>query len=463
MARWHSLWLRPAITPDLANDVNVERLMTMSRHQPVAATSHIVSSTILTWACWPHYQPATLLAFQVTILVAAFWQLQTWWTHRGRPRPRHVSDRTITRACIWAIVFGILWGVYMATLLALAPETAPDLRLLICLVAAGLSAGGVIFLYPIPAAAAAFMLASLVPPWWVALSWGGPIAASLSLYILIYVGFMAAAGIVAHATFIDNIRLRIHNTDLAYKADAANRAKSRFLANMSHELRTPLNAIIGFSEVIQHQIKGPVGHPQYLEFTKAIMDSGRHLVSLIDDILDISKIEAGRTTLDEGLTTAQGIVDQAMQVMRGTIDKAQLTIDVAVEPHLPHLYVDERKILQVLMNLLSNAVKFTPAGGRIRLEVRRSADCGVSFFVSDTGIGIPADEIKDVLEPFVQSREVEWRQLQGTGLGLHLVQEMVRLHGGTLTVNSTLGTGTIVTVHLPADRAITTTAQRAAS
>ena len=284
-----------------------------------------------------------------------------------------------------------------------------------------------IFLYPIPAAAAAFMVASVGPPWWVALSWGGPIAATLNLYILIYSGFMAAAGIVAHATFIDNIRLRMHNADLAYKADAANRAKSRFLANMSHELRAPLNAIIGFSEVIQHQIKGPIGHPQYLEFTKAILDSGRHLVSLIDDILDISKIEAGRATLDEGLTTAQGIVDQAMQVTRGTIDKEQLTIDVAVEPHLPHLYVDERKILQVLMNLLSNAVKFTPAGGRIRLEVRRSADGGIAFLVCDTGIGIPADEIKDVLEPFVQSREVERRQLQGTGLGLHLVQEMVRL------------------------------------
>jgi signal transduction histidine kinase len=454
MARWHALWLPPTITPELANDVNIERLMTMSRHQPVSAAAHIVSSVVLTMACWPYYDSTTLLIFLLAILFAASLQLRSWWTRRNRPRPRQVLDRTITRAFIWAIVFGCLWGLYTSTLLAKAPASAPDLRLLIALVTAGISAGGAIFMYPIPAATAVFMLTCVGPSWWVVLSWGGPIATTLALYILIYLGFMSAAGVVAHSAFINNIRLRIGNADLAFRADAANRAKSRFLANMSHELRTPLNAIVGFAEIIQQQIKGPIGHPQYLEFAKAILDSGHHLVGLISDILDISKVEAGRTTLDEGITTARSIVDQTMQVISGTIVKAQQTIDVIVDENLPHLYVDERKILQVLLNLISNAVKFTPTGGKLGLKVQRNADAGISFIVSDTGIGIPADEIKEVLQPFVQSKEVERRQLQGTGLGLHLVQEMVRLHGGNLTVNSTLGTGTIVTVNLPAERAI---------
>jgi signal transduction histidine kinase len=231
---------------------------------------------------------------------------------------------------------------------------------------------------------------------------------------------------------------------------------------MSHELRTPLNAINGFAEIIQHQFKGPVGNPQYLDFAKAIVDSGRHLVALIDDILDISKVESGRATLEERAVHPQAIIDQVMQLTQSAAQKAQLRIEAHLQADLPNILVDERKLCQVLLNLVSNAVKFTPAGGLIRLEVRTNSDNGISFLVGDTGVGIPADELREVLKPFMRSKDVERRQLQGTGLGLHLAQELVKLHGGALVLSSTPGQGTIVNVSIPISRVLAAAQQQAA-
>jgi signal transduction histidine kinase len=239
---------------------------------------------------------------------------------------------------------------------------------------------------------------------------------------------------------------------LAYKAEAANRAKSRFLANMSHELRTPLNAIIGFAEVIEQQFKGPVGNAQYLEFAKAILDSGRHLVGLIDDILDISKIEAGRATLDEHATSPHRLIESVVKLTESSVARAQINFETTVERDLPDIYVDERKMIQALVNLIANSVKFTPVGGRIRLEARRNGDGGMTFLVGDTGTGIPPGEINDVLKPFVQSREAERRRVPGTGLGLPLTEELVKLHGGTMTLTSAPNQGTTVILQLPPER-----------
>jgi signal transduction histidine kinase len=449
-----------SLPTDVANVINIERLLMVSRHQPVAAVAHLVNAGILVFASWSGADHIFLTGTLVLFAMAAVWQLVAWWRNRDKPRPRRVSDRTIRRITWWALAFGMLWGAFTSGLMYQQPS--PELLVVICAVVVGISAGGYLMLYAIPSAMMAFIAFSILPPWSVLLMRSGtPTDFALAAYAMIFLGFLFVSARQAHKIFVTGVTLRLQNADLAYKADAANRAKSRFLANMSHELRTPLNAINGFAEIIQHQFKGPVGNPQYLDFAKAILDSGRHLVALIDDILDISKVESGRATLEEQTTHPQAVIDQVLQLTQSAADKASLKLESHLQRDLPDIYVDERKICQVLLNLVSNAVKFTPPGGRIRLEARRSSDGGLSFLVGDTGMGIPADEITEVLKPFMRSKDVERRQMQGTGLGLHLAQELMKLHGGSLMLNSTPGEGTIVTVSIPPSRILPAARQQA--
>jgi signal transduction histidine kinase len=451
MARWHALWLKPALPPEIDREVNIERLMTMAHHQPVSAAAHLVNALILANAAWPLAPHWMSITFALLIGGASLFQLYAWWTHRGRPRPTHVSDRTLNRIVFWSMAFGAMWGIFTTALLAIA-QTQIDL--LVGVIIAGMAAGATMMLYSIPAALMAFLAFTMLPPWIVVIVWEGLLPKSLIAYTFVYVVFLLVSARFSHVNFVEGVRLRLQNLELAYKAEVANRAKSRFLANMSHELRTPLNAIIGFAEVIHNQFKGPVGNPQYVEFARSIHESGRHLVGIINDILDLSKVEAGKVDLDEEPTSVMALVDQAVMLMRHPIEKAQLTLDVAIETNLPEVLVDVRKIDQVLLNLISNAVKFTPAGGRIRIEGRRGADGGIVLRVADTGIGIAEDELNDVLKPFVQSREAERRRVQGTGLGLPLAEQLVLLHGGTMLLSSVRGAGTTVTVNLPSSRVI---------
>jgi len=237
------------------------------------------------------------------------------------------------------------------------------------------------------------------------------------------------------------------------RADAANRAKSDFLANMSHELRTPLNAIIGFSEAMLSGIFGPFASEQHGQYVHHIHKAGNHLLSIINDILDIAKIEANHTVLEEEVASIAGILEAAL-VMVG--DRVQ-TCDVAitVENRLPsmHLRCDARRLTQVLVNLITNAVKFTHADGRVTVEVGWSTGRdALEFVIRDTGIGIAAADIPKVMEPFGQVEGAHARRHPGTGLGLPLARRLVELHGGELHLASTLGEGTTVTLRLPAER-----------
>jgi two-component system cell cycle sensor histidine kinase PleC len=460
MAKWHALGWAPEVSPATAAELNIERLLAMARQQPVAAATHSLNSLLLAALYWPTVPHAHLIGFQVVFQAAAAWQMWTWWRHRRRPRPLSVSDRTITRATLWAIGVGALWGTYGALMLV-APVDA-EVRMLVGFVLAGMAGGGAFVLFSIPAALAGYLATIALPPLIVFATWAWPIGPMLVLYTVIYLAALLAAGHNAHRILVESIRLRLQNIDLAVKADAASRAKSRFLANMSHELRTPLNAIVGFAEMIHSQFKGPVGNPQYLEFAQAIHASGRHLVAIIDDILDLSKIESGHIDLDLEPVAAHAIVDQALMLSRNAPGSAQLTISATVAADVPQLHVDQRRMTQALVNLLSNAIKFTPSGGRVSVEAKRAADGGVVFTVSDTGVGIAASELADVLKPFVQSREAERQRTPGTGLGLPLAEQLVQLHGGRLTLASNIGEGTTATIYLPPARTLANDAQRAA-
>jgi PAS domain S-box-containing protein len=235
-------------------------------------------------------------------------------------------------------------------------------------------------------------------------------------------------------------------------AELANRAKSEFLANMSHELRTPLNAVIGFSEMIALETLGPVGNPRYLEYARDITESGGHLLAVISDILDMSKIEAGRLDLDERPVDLRAMVARTRGMVQARADAGGITLETELPPGLPPVLVDERRMKQVLLNLLSNAVKFTEPGGRVTVAAVPGRDGGMDITVTDTGIGIAPGDLSKVLTPFGQIESALSRRFEGTGLGLPLSKAIVELHGGRLLLDSRPGQGTTVTIHLPAAR-----------
>ena len=234
-------------------------------------------------------------------------------------------------------------------------------------------------------------------------------------------------------------------------SDLANRAKSEFLANMSHELRTPLNAIIGFSEIIKNEIFGPVEQRAYWEYSKHIYDSGRKLLTVINEILDISKIEAGERQINESVVDLNKVVEGCLGLLSNKIESNHMVVSNAMID-APHIVAEELAIKQILMNLLSNAIKFTPGGGRITIAYEIDKDKKLRLSVTDTGIGLDESEIEKALSPFGQIDNELSRSGSGTGLGLTLVDALVRLHGGELELFSQKGIGTTVTVVLPADR-----------
>ena len=236
------------------------------------------------------------------------------------------------------------------------------------------------------------------------------------------------------------------------QAESADQAKSEFLANMSHELRTPLNAIIGFSEIIKNQTFGPVGSAQYRDYAKDINDSGLHLLALINDILDLSKVESLKDELDEENLDIPGVIASATTLVRQRAHKNNLALELELEDDLPLLRADQRKLKQILINLLTNAIKFTPAGGRVTIKAWCRADSGYVFQVADTGIGIAPEDIPKALSQFGQVDSELGRKHEGTGLGLPLTKALVELHGGSLDLQSKPGAGTTVTVRFPAAR-----------
>lgn len=232
------------------------------------------------------------------------------------------------------------------------------------------------------------------------------------------------------------------------RAETASRTKSQFLANMSHELRTPLNAILGFSEVLTLEAFGPLGVRRYREYAEDIHASGRHLLSLINDILDMSKVEAGKYSLLVEEMALGEVVENAVRMVRGRATEADIHLSVdRIDPGL-YMRIDPRAIKQVLINLLVNAIKFTPENGCVELNcVEQATD--ILLVVRDTGKGIDPAEIPRLLRPFEQANTLDTQRSQGTGLGLPLSNALVELHGGTLTVESALGAGTLVTIRLP--------------
>ncbi len=266
---------------------------------------------------------------------------------------------------------------------------------------------------------------------------------------------MADGGLLA--TYLDITERKRFEADLRRakeEAELASRTKTEFLANMSHELRTPLNAVIGFAEIMQSEVFGPLGDSRYTEYAADIRDSGQHLLNLINDLLDVSKIEFGKVELVEETVDLPSVIDSCMRLMRDRADQAALELTAHTPPNLPYLRADGRRLKQILLNLMSNAVKFTPSGGQVTVRVTLPDEGGIKIAVSDTGIGIAAHDLAKALQPFGQIDSRMTRKYQGTGLGLPLTKSMIEMHGGSLQLDSVVERGTTAILWLPPSRLV---------
>jgi signal transduction histidine kinase len=253
---------------------------------------------------------------------------------------------------------------------------------------------------------------------------------------------------------IERKRIEFLLVQATQQAELANRAKSEFLSTMSHELRTPLNAIIGFAELMKLEAMGPIGHDSYREYASDICLSGNHLLTLINDILDLGRIEAGKADVHDETLRLSDVFEAAARIVRERAATAGLQLDVIDPVALPPLRADRRKMLQILVNLLSNAIKFTPERGRVQMDAEVESSGELLIRIADTGIGIAPNDLEKAMMPFGQIDSSLSRKHAGTGLGLPLTKNLIELHGGDLELASALGVGTTAIVRLPAARVV---------
>jgi len=437
---------------------------------------------------------AIVLSFDLSVLPVLSWValvvfshgacILLWRAHSRAPEAAS-SDVWVRRFTLGALAIGIAWGALAISIVAGADQASQIF--LYAMMMTIMTGAAVLYRADVPSIGAVLWPVSV--PWALVTAWAGDVPhLVLAALLLLFAGAMSLVGRRIHQSIAQALGWRREREQLAAdlgarnsqltaaraelaalkqrleaaggdlvraraEAEAAGRAKSEFLANMSHELRTPLNAIIGFAEVIERETFGPAA-PRYREYASDINGSGRHLLQVINDILDLAKVEAGQMLLHEARLDPALVMQGCVRLIMPRAAKSNVRIYTAFDPHLPVLLADEARLRQIALNLLSNAVKFTKAGGRVTISTGVDREGGITIAVTDTGIGMTGAEIAIALEPFQQVTSSLSRTNEGTGLGLPLTKTLVELHGGQLDIASAPGRGTTVSVTFPASRSL---------
>jgi two-component system cell cycle sensor histidine kinase PleC len=453
----------PASAPRKADDFDYDLLLMFVRNETVAALTVpvlaiVVAGTMLTWA-----EPKQLLFWLATILICEGILLAL--AREFKRQPREEVDLQLWRRQLAAaeFLYGVCWAAiafvkfdhadqaaYFFLFASLTVVTA--IRMMFAASVMQILHAGTV---PVTAGLVLRFLLTGEAFYWVM----AVVAIGIHLYLVFLVeGLQRTAlsmlGYRAHKErLIEELEhAKLISDEARQKAEAANFAKSKFLANMSHELRTPLNAILGFSEIIKTEMLGPVENEAYKSYAEDIHNSGSHLLKVINDILDLSRIEAGRYELSEETVDLNAIALESARFLRLRADTKGVRLVADLNPSMPRVWADARAIRQICLNLLSNAVKFTPAAGLVTLQTGQTRAGAPFVLVRDNGPGIPAEEMPTVLKSFGQGSLAHQLGEGGTGLGLPIVKGLAELHGGRFHLASELGQGTVASVILPANR-----------
>jgi two-component system cell cycle sensor histidine kinase PleC len=436
-----------------------------------ARASRRTSSVVAVFSC----VVATFAAFFVPLAPLALWlgaQASIFFLGqrlavRFLNRPEDAIDVRLWRGLFVALetARGLLWGALAGLVIAASDDPAGRAFASMTSVSASAMVATVSASIPASVVAAMLSMSALVL---VGILSAGPDLGALplaaltccaQLYLLRVAGTLHAIAEEASAiedekdNLIAELAAATASSDCARRrAEEANFAKSRFLAAMSHELRTPLNAILGFSEVMKGELFGAHSVASYREYSTDIHASGQHLLVLINEILDLSRIEAGRFELEENPVKLANLVEGCKHLLALRAKDREISVETVAEPDLPALLADERAIRQMVLNLLTNAINFTPRGGAIRLKIGWTGRGGQYFSVRDSGPGIPEEEIPTIMTPFVRGTLARENGEEGTGLGLAIVEGLVALHGGSFRLRSKLREGTEVVVTFPPER-----------
>ncbi len=423
-----------------------------------AAPSNAINAAIVAAVLSDSFPAASRILWVAAAIIVVALRMEL----RRRYRRAADADR---HAAYWARCFvagsvasGLLWGVLAA---ALPLYGQPRDFLFVTLVTAGMTAGALTSHAAYFPAYLGYLLTAGLPLAAVCLINPEADFVALGLLMLVYIAIVAVAGRNANRAIIRTVKLQIANLALSESLSSARsqletitNEKWSTLAHLSHELRTPLNAILGFSEVMRDQLYGALGDPRYHEYASHVHSSGRHLLDLINDILDLSRSEAGVLVLSERDVDVSEMIETCHDLVMLRAEQHQLRLARSVAPGLPHLRADETKLRQILLNLLSNAIKFTAPGGAVSLTAALAADGGILIEIGDTGPGMSEEDLPRAMLPFVRLANPLTRDSEGTGLGRPLSKRLAELHGASLTIASTEGTGTVCRVHFPPWRSV---------